>query len=919
MNALALMATLGLDSTDYEKGLDDAKSGADAFGKNVKKILAGLAIGAAVKKTVDGIVDITKAAVNAYKDFQQLEGGVQTLFGNGGKTFEEYAENAASSMYKLGQRGEDVKKLQEELINAGYDIGDSMADGIYGPKTQKAFEEYAKAGGRMVREAYENSSKAQELVMENADKAFMTAGLSANQYMETVTGFSASLIQSLGGDTMKAAELSDVAIRDMSDNANKMGSDMQSLQTAYAGFAKQNYTMLDNLKLGYGGTKTEMERLIADANKLREAQGLNADLTIEKYSDVIEAIHTVQENMGITGTTAQEAQITIEGSLKSTKAAWENLLTAMGKGDGIKNAIRNLVNSAKNVVTNVMPIVKNALQGLGELVTEIAPIIAEELPGIITDLIPPLITAIGTLVAAVIDNLPQILSALWTAIQSALSTIWNSLVDQYPILGEIAEKVIGFFTEAWDKIKEYWEKAKEFFSDLWTSIQNNETLMGLIDNIKNVFVNAWEAIKNVWELAKTFFSGIWKLITGEASLGEVFESLKEPFIKAWDSITKLWEGVVSFFVGLWNAIINNETIKGILDFFKTLFEDAWNAIVNVWNGIVDFFTGLWDAITNNSIINGILGFFSKLFQDAWNAVDAAWNGIVSFFTGLWDSITNNPIINGILDFFTKLFEDAWNAVDAAWNGIIDFFVGLWNSITDNPIINGILDFFTKLFEDAWAAVDAAWNGIVSFFTGLWDSITNNQIIKDIAGFLGGLFTGAWDAIKEAWKGAADWFSDIFSAIWEKVKYWWDKIMGPINDAINAVKDFLGLNQQANSVNTNYGGQFGGGRSGGGGSFQGSGGGRLHASAMDEGEILSGLTPFAMDRRGTVHYGGEAGDEAVVGVSSLRQMVGEAALNALKNVNVQLVLSNGVLVAELAPLLDEELNNIASWKGGGRAQ
>lgn len=167
-------------------------------------------------------------------------------------------------------------------------------------------------------------------VVENyANNAYKTAGLSANQYMETVTSFSASLLQSLNGDTAKSAQVADKAITDMSDNANKMGTSMESIQNAYQGFAKQNYTMLDNLKLGYGGTKSEMERLIADANKLAKEQGKAGDMTINSYADIVEAIHLVQDSMGITGTTAKEASTTIQGSVNSMKSAWDNLLVGV--------------------------------------------------------------------------------------------------------------------------------------------------------------------------------------------------------------------------------------------------------------------------------------------------------------------------------------------------------------------------------------------------------------------------------------------------------------------------------------------------------------------------------------------------------------------------------------------------------------
>lgn len=245
MNALALMATLGLDTSNYEQGLKGAGGMAQSFASSFKKVLGGVAVagGAAVTAAGAAVVKIVKSAVTAYADYEQLVGGVETLFGNGGKSYEQFAEGAADSMYQMGQRGEDVKRIQEE-INKTLADGEKLAvDGIYGPKTRAALDAYAKAGGEAVKSAYDGLSAASDKVIANAKNAYMTAGLDANTYMDTVTGFSASLLQSLGGDTNKAADLADQAIVDMSDNANKMGTNIDSIMVAYQGFAKQNYTI----------------------------------------------------------------------------------------------------------------------------------------------------------------------------------------------------------------------------------------------------------------------------------------------------------------------------------------------------------------------------------------------------------------------------------------------------------------------------------------------------------------------------------------------------------------------------------------------------------------------------------------------------------------------------------------------------
>lgn len=236
-----------------------------------------------------------------------------------------------------------------------------------------------------------------------AAEAYKTCGMSANQYMTQATSFAASLVSSCSGDVAKAADYANMAMGDMSDNVNKMGSDMADVQNAYQGFAKQNYTMLDNLKLGYGGTQAEMKRLIADANKLRQEQGKNADLTIDSYADVVEAIHTVQENMGITGTTAKEAATTISGSIGMAKAAWENFITGLGRDD-----------------VDFSQLTQQLLESIGAVATNVAPRVAQIGQGIITAF-PVVLSGLGAVLAPIVSE--------------ALSTAWNIAVNALAGIG----------------------------------------------------------------------------------------------------------------------------------------------------------------------------------------------------------------------------------------------------------------------------------------------------------------------------------------------------------------------------------------------------------------------------------------------------------------------------------------------------
>lgn len=282
-----------------------------------------------------------------------------------------------------------------------------------------------------------------DLVMQYANNAYQTAGLSANQYMETVTSISASLLQGLGGDTEAAAKMADLAITDMSDNANKIGTDMSSIQNAYQGFAKQNYTMLDNLKLGYGGTQAEMARLINDSGVLGDTIEVTANTVNDvSFDKIIEAIHVVQTNMGITGTTAEEAATTIEGSVNAMKAAWENFITGMADGDqDLGQLTENLVDSVITVVDNLVPRLQEILPRLSEGLTQLIQGLIPYIPGLLATLLPALIDGASALAESFAQVLPVIIRAITFALPQMLdaavqiiSTLAQGLIDALPVL-----------------------------------------------------------------------------------------------------------------------------------------------------------------------------------------------------------------------------------------------------------------------------------------------------------------------------------------------------------------------------------------------------------------------------------------------------------------------------------------------------
>lgn len=384
------------------EGVGDAMDGAgqktSIFGDVLKANLLGNAIVSGVKAVASGIKSLISGAIEGYGEYEQLVGGVETLFGSSADT-----------------------------------------------------------------------------VIKNAENAYKTAGLSANAYMETVTSFSASLLQSMGNDTAAAAEKADRAITDMSDNANKMGTDMQSIQNAYQGFAKQNYTMLDNLKLGYGGTKEEMQRLIDDANALNAAQGNYTNYSIESYADIVDAIHTVQTEMGITGTTALEASTTVEGSISSMKAAYQNFVTGLGDQNADIGALtEELIQSAGNVAKNVLPVIESVVKNIAETVREQGPDMITRFVAYATEKLPEVLKLGVQLIVSLVKGLAQNLPELLRGTLALVDTIISAFLDSLPDIIEVGK----------DIVRGLWEGIKAMAS--WIGDKVSGFVGGLVDGVKGV-------------------------------------------------------------------------------------------------------------------------------------------------------------------------------------------------------------------------------------------------------------------------------------------------------------------------------------------------------------------------------------------------------------------------------------------------
>ncbi len=489
-----------------KKGLSVAERHVDGFvgkaGRSVAAISKAFLVGTGI--AIKALGDIGVAAVKSYADFEQLSGGIETLF-----------KSSSNQM------------------------------------------------------------------MQYADQAYKTAGLSANQYMETATSFSASLLAGLGGDTKKAAEYANQAIIDMADNANKMGTSMESIQFAYQGFAKQNYTMLDNLKLGYGGTKEEMERLLRDAQKI---SGIKYN--ISNFGDITKAIHVIQTQMGITGTTAKEASETISGSLNSTKAAWKNLMTSMAGGKDIDKSLDALVKSAGNVAKNLLPVIKQALSGIVKLVSELAPLIITEIPKLFQELFPPLLQAAIGLTTQVAAILPQLIQIILNTLTTALPQLVDAVVTLTPmmiralidlillIITKLSEPAtltmllnagVTLFMALIDVfpilLNALTEALPEIIANIIEFLLNPNTIAQLLTASVKLFMALVTAVPMVGAVLLRAFvdllSGLWQRLIGLFKDGglSIGVAISNAIISAINNMFKMFEKTVNFFIGLLNGAI----------------------------------------------------------------------------------------------------------------------------------------------------------------------------------------------------------------------------------------------------------------------------------------------------------------------------------------------------------------------------
>lgn len=436
--------------------------------------------------------------------------------------------------------------------------------------------------------------EASQTMMQYAQNAYKTAGMSANQYMELSTSFAASLIQSYGGDTTKAVNMTDVAMRAISDNFNTFGGDIHSVQAAFQGFAKQNYSMLDNLKLGYGGTKSEMERLIADANEYAKSIGQAGDLSIDSFGDIVQAIDLVQQKQGIAGTTSKEAATTIAGSVGMMKAAWQNLLVAFADGNAdVGAAFDALVTSAETAFGNILPVAEQALVGIGEAVARVAPLLGEKIPELVSNVLPSLLSSVTGLIDSLATSLPAMIGPLVSGITAALPQIITAGIH---LFAGLATALVAAIPQIIAALPEIWNALKQGFTEAWPMLKEagqqllqmaGEGISAAAGWVAGKAAEVWESIKasasSAWEALKGKTAAVWGSITGAISSawGNIKSGVSAGVNAVKSTVSSVFGAISGTVSSVWSGI--KSTITSTMDSIKAKIQTAVNAIKNVFN------------------------------------------------------------------------------------------------------------------------------------------------------------------------------------------------------------------------------------------------------------------------------------------------------------------------------------------------
>lgn len=665
-----------LDDSNLDKEVSRTESSlVSKFGGAAKGIAAGVgkaALGAVAAGTA-AVTGLVKTATDAYGSFEQLTGGIETLFGDAAGT-----------------------------------------------------------------------------VMANADKAFKTAGMSMNDYMETSIQSAAALINSLGGDQAKAAEMMDLSITDMSDNVNKMGTTMEAVQNAYRGFSRGNFTMLDNLALGFSGSREGMQQLL---DKAQELSGVKYD--ISSYSDIVQAIHVVQTEMGITGTTAKEASETLQGSLSAMQAAWANLTTGLADPDAdIGKLIGDMVESAETFLANLLPIVNQALSGIIEAIGELAPVIADTLIPMIVDLVPQLIDAGIQLAGAVgqglADAAPDLAFAAFDIIEMLFNAMLQATSSEGPgYILDIIDWIIGIFEENYVGLLDV---GMQILENIITGLTEAiPTLLYyvpmIVDQMAKIIIeNAPMLIESAAELILTLATGIAEMLPELIpTVIEVVLAIVEALI---DNVDLLVDAAIALILGLAEGLITAlpmliekapeivaKLIAALIENSPKLIEASVELIIKLAKGLIDNLPKIVEAGVKivASIVEGVLKSISKAHEVGQKVIQRIKDGISKLNPSQWGRDLIDSFVNGIKNSIGRVMDAARDVANAVKDflGFSEPEKGPLHGFHTFPV--DMVDLYAEGIEDNAYKVEDAVEGLAGDIAMGFNSDINYNM-PDLAGY-----------------------------------------------------------------------------------------------------------------------------------------------------------------------------------------
>lgn len=685
------------------------------------------------------------------------------------KEFEKGLTDSEKKAHEVGKSIGSALKSGAELVGKavkGVGIVAGGAAAAITPLVKKSVDAYSETqqliGG--IETLFKGDA---DKVSEYARNAFKTAGISANDYMEQTIGISASLIQGLGGDTSKAADIANMAIVDMSDNVNKMGTTMESVQNAYSGLARQNFTMLDNLKIGYQGTAEEMARLINDTGVMGdefEATAKNVkDISFDKY---IEAIHKAQTEIGITGTTAVEATGTITGSVGQVKAAWDNLVAGLADPNAdVGTLIDNVVRTGKTALKNLKPTILQAIRGITTLIKEATPIIVEEIPTLVNELLPPFLEVTFTLISEIAKTIPKYFPMILEKARELIPLIGKAISEAFPKLSFIGDHlegiimaIVGVFTGA------------KVLGGIAQFVSAITTIVPLITT------TLIPALAGIAPILLPIIAGIAALVAAGVLLYKNWDTIKEKAETIWNNLKTFFSITKDVIVGKFNEI--KENVSQAFDAIKDKIENSAivQTVKNVWGAAKD---------TVSESLNNIKQAYDEHGGGLQGAVAATLEGIKEYYKAGFNFIDNltdgklSNMLKTVSDKFTQIKEGISNNIQAIKDNISE----KWNTIKDNTttMFSGL----KKITGDKLDGLRNSFNDFSSrakeIFSNMWENITS---IFDFS-------------------QAFTWGKDMLTNFVNGIKEGWDNLKGTLQETGQAIKDRIGFSEPKKGVLSDF--------------------------------------------------------------------------------------------------------------------